>query len=136
MKGAGETIERQRARLRNDVPTIDQPASETSFALDELVEMNACRVLIKSRSNLMLGFLDSDAVDMVNAFADLIIVKAVRTAGECKVVSREVDRRTSLAEEFRIERRRQARDVIARRRRRLVAFAHHDPTDIFEYRRA
>src|SRR6266704_1598815 len=76
MKGIGEAIERQRARQRNDMPAVDQPPAEAALALDELVEMNARGVLIEPRRDLVLGFLDRHAVDMIDSLADFIIAEA------------------------------------------------------------
>ena len=49
---------------------VDQPPPESSLAFDELIEMNTRRVLIKPGRDLMLGFLDRDAVDMIDPPAD------------------------------------------------------------------
>src|SRR3984957_5091545 len=49
VKGVGEAIEAQRARQRNDVPAIDQPASETALALAELIEIDLAGVLKQAR---------------------------------------------------------------------------------------
>src|SRR5689334_23578981 len=86
LKCVGEPVERQRPRQRNDVPAIDQPPPEPSFALDELIEMNARGVLIEPGRNLMLGFLDRDAVDMIDSLADVVVAETVRAAGERKVI--------------------------------------------------
>src|SRR5947208_12039982 len=99
-KGIGEAIERQRPRQRNDMPAIDQPPSETALALDELVEMNARGILIKPRRDLVLGFLDRHAVDMVNSLADFIIAEAIRAASEREVVSGDIDRRARFAQQL------------------------------------
>src|SRR5215472_339319 len=115
---------------------IDQASPKSSFAFRELVEMNARGVLIKPRRDLMLGFLDGDAVDVVNSLADVVVAETIGAAGEREVIGGELDRRTSLAEEFGIERGRQPRHVIAWRLCRLVALTHHDPAHIFEHRRA
>src|SRR5262249_55966760 len=75
VKRVTETVERQRARKRNRVATIDQSPAEAAFAFVELIEMNARRVLIKPRGNLVLGLLDGDAVNVVDFFSDLVIGK-------------------------------------------------------------
>src|SRR6516162_4315700 len=118
------------------MPAVDQPSPEPPLALDELIEMNARRVLIKPGRDLMLGFLDRYPVDVIDPLADFVVAETIGAAGECEVIGGDVDRRTGLAEEFRIELGRQTRHVIAWRRRRLVTLAHHDPADIFEHRRA
>src|SRR5215469_277671 len=113
---------------------VDQPPPESSLAFDELIEMNARGVLIEPRRDLMLGFFDRDPVDVIDPLADVIVAETGGAAGEREVIGGDVDRRTGFAEEFRIERGGQARYVIARRRRRFVALAHHDPAYIFEHR--
>ena len=82
MEGVGEAVEGQRAGERDHVPAVDQPPAETALAFGELVEMNARGVLIEPGRDLVLGLLDGDAVDVIDALADLIIPEAIRAAGQ------------------------------------------------------
>src|SRR5262249_58191690 len=127
VKRVGEPVKRQRSCQRNDMPAVDQPPPEPPLALDELIEMNARGVLIKPGRDLVLGFLDRDAVDVIDPLADGVVAETVGAAGEREVIGGDVNRRTGFAEEFGIECGRQARHVIAWRRRRLVALAYHYP---------
>src|SRR3982074_2515165 len=123
MESIGEAVERQRARERDHVPAIDQPPLEAPLRLDELVEVNARSILIQSRGELMLSLLDRPAIDMVDLFADLIVAPTTRAAGKAIIISVSLERRTRLAEQFRIECGRQARHVITRRGGAFVAFS-------------
>ncbi len=96
--------------------------------------MDARRVLVESGRDLMFGLLDGYTVDVVDLLSDLVIAELVGTAGERQIVGGDADRRAGLAQDFRLERGRQARHVIAGRSGALVAFAHHDPAHIFEHR--
>ena len=98
MEGVGEAVEGQRARQRDDVAAVDQPPAEAALALAELVEMHLGRVLVEARRDLVLGFLDGDAVDMVDALARRIVAPAMRRAGEGEIVGGDVDLRAGGAE--------------------------------------
>ena len=63
---------------------IDQPAAEAALALGELVEVHARGVLIEPRRDLVLGFLDRHAVDMVDLLADLVVAEAMRQPASAK----------------------------------------------------
>ena len=86
VEGVGEAVEAQRARERDDVAAIDQPAAEPALALAELVEMHLGGVLVEAGREHVLGFLDRHAVDMVDLLADRIIAEAMRRAGEREIV--------------------------------------------------
>ena len=87
----GKAVKRERARQRNDVAAIDQPAAEAAFALGELVEMDARGVLVEPCRDHVLGFLHGDAVDVVDFFPDLVVAEAVRAAGQRVVIGRGID---------------------------------------------
>ena len=55
--------------------TVDQAAAKAALAFIELVEVNARCVLIETRGDLVLGFLDRNAVDVIDLLADMIIAK-------------------------------------------------------------
>ena len=84
----------------------------------------------------MLGLFDGDAVDVIDALADLVVAATIGTAGKRRIVSGQLDRRAGFAQNLGIEYRRQPRHVIAGRGCRFVAFTHHHPADIFEHRHA
>ena len=62
-----------------------------------------------------------------------VVAEAVRAAGQHVVVGRRVDDRTAVAEQFRLHARGQLGHFFLRRRRRLVAFAHHHPAREIEH---
>src|ERR1700722_12830339 len=132
VKGVGEAIEAQRARKRNDVPAIDQPASETALALAELIEMDLGAVLKQARRDLMLGLLDGDAVDVVDLLADGIIAPAMRRTGERKIITRAVDDGTGAAETVGWQRLGELGHDRGGRGRSRVPFAHHHPADVID----
>src|SRR5579863_2239027 len=68
MEGVGEAVEAQRARQRDDMAAIDQTTAEAALAFSKLIEMDLGGVLEEARRNLMLGFLDRHAVDVVDPF--------------------------------------------------------------------
>src|SRR6202041_2423788 len=103
MKGIGQAIEGEATRQLNDMAAIDQPPAEPAFTFDKLIEMDARGILIEPGRHHMLGLFDGDAVDMVDALANLIIAEAINAAGQCCVVSGNVDRRGSFAPKFRVE---------------------------------
>ena len=57
--------------------TINQPPAETALAFDKLIEMDTSRVLIEPGGDLVFGFLDGDAVDVVDFFSDLVVGKTM-----------------------------------------------------------
>ena len=61
---------------------IDQPAAEAAFAFDVLVEVDARSILIEAGRDHVLRLFDGDAVDMIDALADLIVAVEVRAAGQ------------------------------------------------------
>src|SRR5947208_17193947 len=86
MKGVGKSVERQRARQRNHVTAIDETAPEPALAFRILVEVDARRVLIKPGGELMLRFLDRDAVHVIDGLARGVVGKAIPAAGESEVI--------------------------------------------------
>jgi hypothetical protein len=93
-------------------------------------------VFCRAACDLVLGLLDRDTVDVVDLLADLVVVETVRAAGQREVIARNVDRRAGAAKQPRLDRGRQPRHVVARRRRALVALSHHHPAHVFQHRRA
>jgi hypothetical protein len=81
----------------------------------------------------VLGLLHGYAVDVVDLLADGIIAEAITAAGPREIVGSEVDARAGIAERGRNHCFRQARHMITRRRRRLVALSHHDPAYVLEH---
>ena len=69
----GKAVEAQRAGEREGVPAIDQPPVETALCGGKLVEMDPGGVLVEPRRDLVFGFLNGDAVDVVDALADLVV---------------------------------------------------------------
>ncbi len=63
------------------MPAIDQAAAEAALAFRILIEMNLRGILIEPRRHHVFGFLDGDAVDMVDAFALFIIIPEMGRAG-------------------------------------------------------
>ena len=82
----------------NSVPAIDEPTPNTVLALGGLIEVDAGRVLVEPRGNLVLGFLDRDPVDVVDLVACLIVTEAMRAARKRRVVGRDLDFRARHAE--------------------------------------
>ena len=78
----------------------DEPAAEAALAFDILIEMDARGVLIEPRRGHVLRFLDRDAVNVVDALADLVIAVEIRTAGQRGVVAGKLDRRAGFAQHF------------------------------------
>ena len=112
---------------------IDQAAAEAALAFGELVEMNARGVLVKPCRGHMLGFLDGDAVDVVDALAHFVVAEAMRTAGQHRVIGGRIDDRAGIAEIGRLDAFRQFGDFFLWRGRRLVALSHHHPARIIEH---
>ena len=104
-----------------------------SLLCGELIEVHARGVLIEPRRHLVLGFLDRHAVDVVDLLAGLIVAEAMRRAREREVVVARDDHRAGFAERVRLDRLRQVRHQIARRRCRLVALAHHHPAHVLQH---
>ena len=118
VEGVGEAVEAQRARQRDDVAAVDQPPAEPALALAELVEMHLGGVLVEAGRDLVLGLLDGDAVDMVDALARRVVAPAMGRAGEREIVGGGVDLRAGGAELGRRDRRGQIGDMGLRRRPR------------------
>ena len=94
----GEAVERQRAGERDHVPAIGEAAAEARVLAGMGVEMHTRRVLVEARGDLMLGFFDGNAIDVIDFFTDRVVAEAVRTAGKYVVVSRPVDLRARAAD--------------------------------------
>jgi hypothetical protein len=82
----------------------------------------------------MLGFLHRDAVDMIDFFTDLVVTEPVRASGQDVVVGRAIDFRAGAAEARRLYALWKFGHLFAWRRPRLIAFAHHHPSDVVEHR--
>src|SRR5271166_5213058 len=93
VEGVGEAVETQRARERNDVPAVDEPPAEPPLSLAELVEMNFGGVLVEPGRHLVLGFLDGDAVDMVDSFALSVVLEPIGRTAEGLVERGAIDAR-------------------------------------------
>src|SRR5262249_6486856 len=106
---------------------------EPALRRRKLVEMDVRGVLIEPGCDLVLGLFHGYAVDMVDLLADGIVAEAITTAGKREVVGSDVDARTGIAERARDHRFRQARHMIAGRRRRFIALSHHDPAHVLEH---
>src|SRR5215510_5629117 len=91
MKGIAQAIEGQRARKRNGVSAIDKTTTEPSAAFGELVEMNARGVLIKARRDLVFGFFDSHAVNVVDFFTNFVIAEAMHAPRQHIVIGCGID---------------------------------------------
>src|SRR6185437_3022453 len=128
-----ETVERQRARQRNCVSAINKPAAEAAFAFGKQVKMNTRGVLIKTRCNLMFGFLDGDTIDMVDSVTGPVGAESVMAARQFGVIGGVIDRRTCRTELRRLNALWQVGDLFIGCRRGLVAFADHDPAGIVEH---
>ena len=90
-------------------------------------------VLVEPGGELVLGFLDRHAVDMVDALAGQVIAPAMGRAGQGEVIFARVDHRAGVAELVGRQRARQLRRDFRRRRRLGIALAHHHPAHIFEH---
>ena len=82
MEGVGEAVETERPGERDHMPAIDEPPPEAPLALAELVEMHLGGVLIEPGRRLVLGLLDGDAVDMVDALAGAIVLEPIGRPAE------------------------------------------------------
>src|SRR5690606_22480544 len=100
MKGVRETVERQRAGERNDMPAVNEPATEAALRAIKLIEMHTRRVLIESRCDLVRSFIDRHAVAMVDLLARLVILETPRAAGEHIIVAIGIELRQRAAERF------------------------------------
>ncbi len=136
VEGVGESVEAQAPRDRDDVAAIDEAAAEPGLALDVLIEMHARGVLEQTGGELMLGFLDGLAVDMIDLLADCVILPAALRARERIVVNFEIELGQCRAELLRIDGRRKLRHHRFGRRRILVALVHHHPARIAQHRLA
>ena len=90
-------------------------------------------VLIEPRRDLVLGFLDRDAVDMVDPLADRVVVPEVRRTRERLVPRRHMQRRHRGAELIRRHRLGQLGHGRRRRGRGLVVLPHHHPPNVGQY---
>src|ERR1044071_9153214 len=97
MERIAKSVKCERAGERYGVPAIHQAAAETPFAFGKLVEMDSRGVLIEPRCNLMFGFLNGHAIDVVYFFADLVVTETMRASGQHGVISRRVDMRAASA---------------------------------------
>src|SRR5262245_29075524 len=95
MKGVAQAIEGQCARKRNGVSAIDKTPTESSAAFGELVEMDARGVLIKTRRDLVFGFFDGDAVNVVDFLTNFVVAEATHAPRQDIVVGRGIDAWTS-----------------------------------------
>ena len=126
----GQTIERERARHRNDVPAIDQAAA---IGAGGGVEMNLGGVLPQAGGQHVFGFFHRDTIDVVNLFTDLIVTPAVWFSCEGEVVVGEIETLGD-AQFARNQGTRQVRHDWFWRGRVWIAFAHHHPADVFQHR--
>src|SRR5690606_11531090 len=78
-------VEGKRARKRNDMAAIDEAAAEAALAFAILIEMYLRRVLVKARRHHMFGFLDGDAIHMVDLFAHFIIIPKPGRTGSGRI---------------------------------------------------
>ena len=132
MESVGEPVAGQRTGERDHVPAIDQPAAETALGLGKQVEVDARIVLVKPRGHLVFGFFDRHPVDVVDLFADVIVVIAIGAAGKGKIISRDIERRARIADRADGHPVGKARHMIRRRERVRIALLQHHPADIFE----
>src|ERR1700728_2665491 len=98
MKGVGEAVEAEAPSERDHMPAIDEAPPEAPLALAELIEMHPGDVLIEPGRRLVLGLLDGDAVDMVDALAGAIVLEPIGRSAEILVECSAIDRRTGFAE--------------------------------------
>src|ERR1700730_3963065 len=129
MEGVSKAVEGQCPGERNDMPTVDEPALVAALFGDELVKMNARRVLVEPRGDLMLGFLNGHTLEMVDPFSRLVVVKEVPTTSELEVVGRQIDHRAGRPQRVGRDRLRQRGNQLCGRWRGALAFSHHDPAD-------
>src|ERR1700735_3751719 len=101
MESVGKPVEGQRTGDRDDVAAIDQALAEAALLGAVLVEVDARGVLIKPGRDLMLGFFDRVAVDVIDLLADLIVLEVIIATGEREIVSRYVERRAGFTQHIR-----------------------------------
>src|SRR5215471_14898539 len=95
--------------------------------------MDARGVLVKPRRDLVLRLFYRYAVDVIDLLADGVMAEPMGTAGEREIVGGKVDVRAAVAERRREQGFRQARHVILRHRRCLIALAHYDPAHVLDH---
>ena len=98
-----------------------------------LIEMDTGGVLVKSRRNLVLGLLDSDAIGVIDLLADIVVAITARAAGKREIVGFDIDARTRAAELAAIDRSWQRWNVLFWCGRCRVALSHHYPAHIVEH---
>ena len=91
VKRVRKAVEAQGARNRNDVPAVNEAAPEAALRRAELIEMNLCRVLIKPRGQLVLGFFHGHAIDVIDPFADLVVHPTIEASRLGERVSCNID---------------------------------------------
>ena len=81
-----QSVVAERPGKRDDMPPVNNSAPERSAFRFNLVEVDARRVLPKAGGKSVFRLLQGDAVDMINAFPDFIVVPKVGAAGESAIV--------------------------------------------------
>src|SRR5271166_7008297 len=72
---------------------VNESTSEPPLSLAVLVEMHLCGVLVEPGGDHVLGLFDRDPVDVVDAFADGIVLEPVRRPAQRALEGGAVDRR-------------------------------------------
>ena len=80
---------------------IDQATAEATIFLCQCIEMNFRGVLIKPRCHLMLGFFDGHAIDVINLFANRIIIPAEIRSSQNIVIGLAINQRARIAQGIR-----------------------------------
>src|SRR5690348_7084921 len=94
--------------------------------------MNARRILVEPRRNLVFGFLDSDSVGMIDPLAGLVIAKTARAARQFGVVDGLMDGRAGFSELRGFDMCREFRHLFSGRGCGFVALPHHHPACVIE----
>src|SRR5271166_425791 len=102
-----------------------------SVLLYMLIEVHSCRVLIQSGCHHMLGLFDCHAVEVIDSFADPVVLPQMRAAGKGRVVALYVQivRRYKLAYADCI---RQLWYYSLGCERVQVVLTHHHPADVID----
>jgi hypothetical protein len=79
-ESVGQPVEGKRARQADDVTAVDDPAAEAPGLFGLLVEVHAGGVLVEAGGHHVFTFFDGHAVNVIDAFADLVVVPQVRAA--------------------------------------------------------